>query len=296
MTKAPEIISITNVGLAVLQALAKYRYLTVRQMIELGVAKDVGHLRTVLRGFQSAKKQPGAAKAVLKPREIGQLDYGTLVGKKRLDIHYFLTKRGALLLDEECPELAPAHFYTRIKKAANDYLHKVATVDARICLDQWAAQNEQTFSWFLLYFDRSKPDSNGRSHEVTRIPLEHMNIHSDAAFMLCDREGTERLCLFEMANGMDTGRNLKQMQQYALGLDQGAINKHFDYGSKPPRILYVFENRHLMELVQKRALNDPWLKTYQAHFFLKSFDDLSPDTFASEWYELDATKEARKLL
>lgn len=295
MSSQVEIENLTNVGLAVLTALAKHRYLTVKQMITLGVAKDAGHLRKVLRGFQIVKKDPVTNKLIYLPKEIGSLDYGTLVGKGRLDIHYYLAKRGAISLEEEDPEQIPVPYYKRVKKAANDYPHKVSTVDFRICLDQWAAKSGQTFSLFLMYFDRSQPDKNGRSYEITKIPLEHKNINSDITFMLRDNNGTERLFLFEMANGMDTGRNLKQMQHYARGLDQGSINTHFDYGTKPPRILYVFKERRLMELVQKRACEDPWLKPYQQHFFLKTLEDLDPDTFVDDWQRLGDTGELSSL-
>ncbi len=51
-----EITSITPTGFKVLEALNTYRFLTITQMLQLGIARDRGNLGKVLKGMVSAQK------------------------------------------------------------------------------------------------------------------------------------------------------------------------------------------------------------------------------------------------
>jgi hypothetical protein len=272
----------------VLKALAKYRYLTTNHMLAMGIAKDRGHLGKVLTNLLSTNKKDGVPGR--RPKEIGELDFGVKVGKGRLPRMYYLTRRGADLLEHVQPDLVPVPFPPRVVQFAPDYEHRVRTVDFHITLSLWALENEQTVVWFRRYYDWWPASKKARQHPVTRIALEHKNIVPDAIFLLRDATETERLCIFEMANGMDTGRVVEQMREYCRGLDQGRINQAFDYGKKAVRILFVFEHQRLLDLVQAKAMKDRWIQQYAPHFFLKTSDNCDPYTLQKDWHRLDETK------
>lgn len=277
---------LSPIGFEILKALSEYRYLTTNQMLDLGIAKDRGHLGKVLSGLLSVGKVDD--KKQRRAKEIGELDFGVKVGKGRLPRMYYLTKRGAELLEFVRPELAPVPYPPRVVQFAPDYEHRVRTINFQIILNQWASVNDQEVVWFRRYYDWWPASQKARQHPVTRIGLEHKNIIPDAIFLLKDANNIERLCAFELANGMDTGRVVDQMREYCRGLDQGKINQAFDYGKKAVRILYVFEHPRLLELVQAKAMRDGWLQQYAAHFFLKTCDECTFLNLRETWHRLDA--------
>ncbi len=291
--QADHVEHLSPIGFAILKALAEYRYLTTNQILDLGLAKDRGYLGKVLSGLLSVGGK-GAGKQ-RRPKEIGELDFGVKVGKGRLPRMYYLTKRGAELLEHVQPDLTPVPYPPRVVQFAPDYEHRVRTIDFHIALNAWAKTSEQEVLWFRRYYDWWPATEKSRQHPVTRIQLEHKNIVPDALFMLNDNASIERLFAFELANGMDTGRVVDQMREYCRGLDQGRINDAFDYGKKAVRILYVFEHQRLLELVQTKAMKDRWLQNYAPHFFLKTADECSPTTMQINWHNLDASLAPRQL-
>ncbi len=284
---------IPPVGLNVLLALAEYRFLTTNQLLDLGVAKDRGYLGKILSGFLSAQKDEkrGGRRA----KEIGELDYGVRAGQGRLPRMYYLTQRGAELLSRAVPELPPVQFPRRVLYAAHDYNHKVRTIDFHIALSSWARHSDQDIAWILQYFDWHAKSGKSQPHTKTRIQISDRAINPDSIFMLTDPNGIERLYCFEMANGMDAGRVIKQMQNYCRGLDEGSINHAFHFGNRAVRVLHVFEHPRLLELVQARAKSDRWLEKYAAHFFLKTCADIRDGDFRALWKSVEANSSDKEL-
>lgn len=269
--------SLTPVGQAVLEALAKYWYLTTNQMLALGVARDRGHLGKVLASLLSISKTTDDTSR--RAKEIGELDFGTLVGKGRLPRMYYLTPKGAELVGMIHPDLAPIPYPVRVTKFSNDYSHRVRSVDFHIMVNAWAERNAQRIDWWQNYFDFS-----ANSFPATRFRVGKRNIVPDISFMLHDQAQTERLFVVEVANGMDTSRVTRQLKNYCKALQDGAINTHYDYGNNAVRILFVFEHRRLMELVQKRADTDPWVSEFLPHFFFQPVDTLTAGTWNKGWH------------
>jgi protein involved in plasmid replication-relaxation len=279
---------LSPVGEAVLRALAEYRYLTAQQMLDIGVAKDRGHLGKVLNGFLTVTKREGSRER--RPKEIGELDYGVRVGRGRLPRIYYLAKRGAELLEFFDPDSAPVPYPPRVRRRGSDYFHQLYTVDFHIALRQWADAEGQNLTW-LQYFDWWPAADKERQHPVTLLKLEEKNIVADAVFRLRDDAGKERTFAFEMANGMDTGRVVKQMQNYCVGLEDESISNALGLGRQALRIIYVFEHRRLLELVQKRANSNPLLQDYEPHFFLSDRESLAAENLQKGWQRITSSRK-----
>lgn len=280
------VISLPPVGFAILKALSEYRYLTTTQMLTLGLARDRGYLGQVLASLLSATRRETTSER--KPKEIGELDFGVKVGKGRLARMYFLTKSGALLLERLDPELAPVRFPARVVRFAPDYEHRVSCVDFHIVLTAWARLADQVVINYRHYFDWSQATAKGQPQPATRLHLSHRRVDADALFLLRDNNDIERSFVFEMANGVDTGRVLEKMQHLARAIHDGSLNRALSFpANEAVRILFVFEHKRTAELVASRADSFPLLHKYAPHFLLKPFEYLSADTFREGWMRLD---------
>ena len=153
------------------------------------------------------------------------------------------------------------------------------TVDFHIQVNAWAQAGGHEVLWWERYFDWS-----ANAYPATRFMVGQRHIVPDLSFMVQDRSGPQRLIIAEIANGMDTAKVTRQLKSYCKALDENAINYHYDYGEKAVRILFVFENRRLMELVQERADNDPWVQEYLPHFFFQSVDTMDTKTWQHGWH------------
>lgn len=276
-----EIISITPTGFKVLEALNTYRFLSVPQMIRLGIAKDEGHLRKVLGRMVSAKKD---AHGIPRPKEIGMLDFGSIPRVGRLPRLYFLAPKGAdelaLIPDRDGPPVKAIEHAVRFQ---NDYFHRVHTVDFHITLAQFAAAEGHTLSLVRQYFMRLPKVGKAPPRPSTSIDLKPGYIDPDSIYMLTGPDGTERLLLVEIANGIKTDRIAKKLPLYAQALSEGKINAAFNYGSRAVRVLWLFEHQRTMELVQERMKGDRWMHVMGAHFFLRTLADCTPPTLRASW-------------
>ena len=272
------VIKILPVGFAILKALAEYRYLTRKQMLTLGITQDNGYLGKVLTSLLSVKRRDsGTDRKERRPKEIGELDFGTMVGRGRLSRVYYLTKRGAKLLERLerlDPQLEPVPYAKRPVLFSPDYHHRVSCVDFHIALNGWATANDNTVPYYHQYFDWSPASAKGRPEPSTRLSLSHRRVDADALFLLRDATGTDRSFVFEMVNGRDTGRVIDKMQHLALGLNDKSLNRALSFpADKAVRILFEFEHRRTAELVAPRAAANPLIGKFGPHFLLKARDD-----------------------
>ena len=280
------IINLSPVGFAILKALSEYRYLTTTQMLALGLARDRGYLGQVLASLLSVSRRDMTGER--KPKEIGELDFGVKVGKGRLARMYFLTKRGAQLLELMDPELSLVRFPARVVRFAPDYEHRVSCVDFHIVLTAWAQLADQAVINYRHYFDWSKATAKGQPQPATRLQLSHKRVDADALFLLRDSNDIDRSFVFEMANGVDTGRVLEKMQHLARAIHDGSLNRALSFpADEAVRILFVFQHRRTAELVASRADTFSYVQKYAPHFLLKPLEDLKTDTFQQGWMPLD---------
>ena len=179
---------------------------------------------------------------------------------------------------------------------APDYEHRVRCINFHIALESWAKQAEQAIVWYRQYFDWSTATATRRPQPATRLALTHKRIDADALFLLRDPTGIERVFVFEMANGTDTGRVLQKMQHISQGIADGSINRALSFAAgSAVRILFVFDCHRTAELVQAKAARLPILGDYLPHFYLKPIDELSADTFQHGWWSLERPSEMRLL-
>jgi hypothetical protein len=274
-----EITSITPTGFKVLEALNTYRFLTIPQMLRLGIAKDRGNLSKVLSSMISAKRDDSG---IPRPKEIGVLDFGSIAGIGRLARLYFLAPKGAddlTALDRDGP---PARAIEHAVRFRNDYFHRVNTVDFHITLAMFANQFGHEINLVRQYFTRLPKDGKAPARPSTSIDLRPGYIDPDSIYKITDQDQRSRLLLVEIANGQKVDRIVKKLIQYAQVLESKKINQAFDY-DKGVRVLWIFEHQRTLELVQKRMASDEWVQAYDQHVFLRTLDGCDRNTLLADW-------------
>jgi hypothetical protein len=275
-----EITSITPTGFKVLEALNTYRFLSIPQMLRLGVARDRGNLSKVLNGMISARKDDHG---IPRPKEIGSLDFGSIPGIGRLARLYFLAPKGAEALDElpdrDGPPARPVKHAVRFR---NDYFHRVNTVDFHIALAQFAVHDGHKIDLVRQYFTRRPKEGTAPPRPSTSIDLKPGYIDPDSLYRMTGPDGKERVLLVEIANGHKVDRVVKKLPLYAQALETRKINQALSY-EKGIRVLWVFEHERTLELVQKQVGQDAWVCAYEQHFFFKTLAGCTPETLQTSW-------------
>ena len=256
----------------ILTALATYRFLTPQQMVFAGVSHSRRHLYATLTTL-----------ARRSPKLTSELDFGVLPGKGRLSRIYHLTPAGAELLEGEGRGEATAP--ARVRLFNSDYFHRLNCVDFHLTLRTWAELHGATIDYFHTYFDHSeKRTSRGGIQPRTRIAAASGAIVPDAVFAFTTADGAQRLCAFEMYNGVRTARVEQQLADYLPVLEHGAIEDAYAY-EHAVRILAVFDTSAGETLARTRLASRADFRTFAPSFFFKTLEEARVDPIAN-WQQL----------
>lgn len=265
----------------VLKALATYRYLTVAQMMRLGVAGEQTHLYEVLKGLQMAGKPER------KPKEIGAMDYGVAVGEGRLPRVYYLTKKGAQLLQGAWPEADLIRYVERPRKVKSLYWHTLQLVDCHIAFRKFAEGSGHHVRWFRSEFDyTARRDGPPRSEAQTVYYANGRKgtLVPDAVTVLDSKSGSELFLAIEVARGTDTGRVEHKIMDYCRALaDETAWSVHGIRDDTDIRVLFVFEEASLLEAIIRRMHGNRTFYEWRHHFFGRLLKDVVADSFCEDW-------------
>lgn len=268
----PEL-SANNIEL--LRLLNHYRYLTPPQLLRLGLVKDRFSVYKIVRRFSYGKRP-----------HIGKKDFGFIAGKGRLPQIFYLMPRGAetlaeaMRMDEE-----EVHGLKLKPPFAQDYFHRMATVDFQIELDRFARRYDCQVPFFHTYFDTEGANRGTPPHErlrrLTKVPLGEYHLIPDAIFAVDDPDGKKHLFALEVYNGRDTKRVHRQLLKHLQAQAEGAIA--FAYGLHLPyRVLLTFETENAMLAVINRIREDSRFTESEPYFAFNTLDAVKAD-FARGW-------------
>lgn len=157
-----------------LEALAEFRYLTMTQMVDLGVSRNYSHVaHKVTRDL------------ITPPFEaIGSHDFGVIPGIGKLHKVFFLTERGAELLAEATQQdVSDIKYPVRGVQFSRDYFHRLAYVDFCISFANYMRSRNLPIFNMTHYFDKiGKPRKGTALHSETRLALTRGYIVPDGLF------------------------------------------------------------------------------------------------------------------
>ena len=267
--------------LKIIEALARYKFLTVSQLDFLNILKNKMGLYQRLRELRSGKK-PFIKNNV----------FGIMAGKGRLEDFYFLEKRGKDFLIED---LDYKEENIKIPKGTSslflrDYFHRMETINFYLYLDRFLLQNESHIIFLDYYFDKI---GNNRSKKNLRAKNK-IDIEETGGYIIPDIVTKFRykkepyLFFFEQHNGKDTKKLLKQLYYHLLAIEQGAGAEKYQM-KKSHRVAVVFEFEGILKATLKRIEKIAEFEGFEKFFIFKTNEELKKDFF-NGWVTLNNKK------
>lgn len=271
---------ITNIQGRILEGLARYRFLSLTQMLELD---DIGTTQ-----YAYIWKQAKSLATRGRPL-IFSHSYGSPEPKrgKVENIYYLLPNGKKALID---------HFsYTddQIKMpkgetmAYKDYHHRKRQIDFQIWLDKWADINDLDIPYFDCYFDKvgnNRVTKNLKS--VTSIQISEISsLIADGAFEIVTYNGNRKLYLFEFANSKNTKDIINAIHQHANAMMNRATHRKYNLEeSKSYKVVFLFNYPSIKEAVIRRIKEErETFEFIHQYFICNTIDKLREPNFFNEW-------------
>ena len=271
--------SLTETEERIIEAIATFRFLTPKQLMRVGVTKNMRHLYyTLARLRKTARKL------------VWVFDYGVGIGRRATV--YMLTPFGADLLAMKIRrdgEVIPVH-KKKPGKVSSQYQHRLHCVDFHIAFWSWAQEVGAAIDFFHTYYDPWIREGGSGSF-VPRTQLRLKNGQAfipDAILSFTMPDGVRRVCAFEMCQGQPTLLCAERNLTITKAIKERIIERIFKYDHEP-RILLVFDNARGMELVQERLAGTPAFAPFSPLFFAKTCEEIE-ENFVEGWHQLNGIK------
>jgi len=225
---------------------------------------------------------------------LGIIRYAIPLGKGgSLEYLYHLTTQGARAITESLRiPYEEIQVPTRNQiMIANDYFHRISTINTQMSFDNWIEKNEFNEVFFTTYFHKStgsrrNPEQTGKFMSATCLEFENGS-HSDpdVIFMYEKPNNGRFLYCLEVFNGHDTKRVIKQLKNLLSAVQQGLPTKKHNH-NKDSRILSTFEHESNMQAVIKRLAEDITLPKGVEKYLFFNLAEKVHQNFGKNWIDL----------
>lgn len=226
---------ISEKQIQILKGLAKYKYLTVSQIVDLGISPSIITMREYIRTLKNGELIKQTAY-----RGIIQQD-----GKNksiRFEGLNFLNKDGVELLEKK-------YKVTNIKypknykiSFSNDYIHRVFIVSTCISFDKWKDKNDYA-GRFLVDFHNS---------ETTIKIDDKLTVKPDIIVNF-----NQTFAIIEIWAGLEKEYIISQLSKLTKAIASKKVSEFLQY-DRIPRILNIFKDNGAMERVKQELKIDPY--------------------------------------
>ena len=203
-----------------LEQLAKFKFLTVSQLVRLGVAK---HKNNVREALQDLRKQ-GIT---------NQKEYAVSAKYGKLENVHFLTEKGAKLTAEalrfdisqvQYPKSLNTFFF-------HDYQHRINMIDTQIEYLNWIESSHRISKKIEAYYftigSTRASSKTGKLQRQTKIELSQGSSFDPDSVFIYQSEQSTVLALLEMCNGDKTKRIIEKIIMYLQAFNEKAPQKHY---------------------------------------------------------------------
>ncbi|MEM7241244.1 MAG: replication-relaxation family protein [Pseudomonadota bacterium] len=257
-----------------LKALSQYRFLTVEQMLRLGISKNQKSLRD---------------KTLFTLRHLGHI-HSEKIGSFLPDVHHLTPKGHELIEAIEGFAQTPASKRSRQPFSALFARHRFAQVDFHIGLRQWIdARGDAEISLALQDFisaPRTRRDKPKPSTELN-VPELVNTIIPDGTFAVSLDTGQTAVYLVEIHRSTQSKAVTEQLSRYFEVIKSGIIAKKYGIQANPI-ICSVHHQSAVLTSVKARLNAHQGFAPFNRNFVFKSLDSLTED-FAGGWHFADDT-------
>jgi len=246
----------------ILHALAKYKFLTRKQMIRLGIASKNSNLNSHCMNL-------------VKGDLIGEIDakhYG-------IGFVYYMKEKGAFNIRENDDNRGGKRVINRVKNPpklqASTLWHRVQCIWCQIELDISASKHNYPIGLYKREIDTQGSMKAGDYSKATTLYIESKILEPDACFLVNDK-----LFAFEFEHQTYTARSFEKLKLHCEALFHKSVGKK--YGLKKGeryrghRVLCVYEKPEVMKNVMKKCLSELNEEYLNGWFLFKNVHDLLP--------------------
>lgn len=268
-------IIISNIQEKILRELAKYKFLTAKHLLNIGVSKNASFIQKSLKLLQNYSL-------------IDKTDVGFIPTVGKSSNIYFLTKRGFDALIENTKLDISEIQYPKSKGGifSNDYRHRVNTISVWIEIEKWIENTDKEMDFVDTYFQSTGNNkTENKLKAKTRLDFTNgKHIDSDLIFRYKTAQDSFLYCL-EVYNDYQTTRVLTSLKHYLTAGKEGTASRKYKH-HKGFRILAVFEDGQTMDNAIKKLQIDNEFQGLSKFFLFKSLQNIS-NGFAENWIDLN---------
>lgn len=266
-----------------LLALARYRYLTVGQMVDAGIAKAPSHIRSDVLAPLCKRQVDNLVQAHEFPR------FSTT---GRIPRVYSLTKLGAEVVAEiERRDVSEILYPVGGVQFSKDFEHRSAYIDACIAFDAWIAADDRRECMEMRHeFDKTGSNRGSGAHRmrsVCRVDLPSHHYIIPDGLLFFDTGTKQRAVALEIHNFPDTKRVTRQLLGHHEALETDAYPKAFGIETAG-RVLSISSSAALAKRVMDRLMETPGFRESRS-FQLIAFNCLEnvKQDFGNGWVLAD---------
>lgn len=264
-----------NTRLRLLEQLARYKFLSVSQCIDLWYPRSK---QTLYRNLRDLKELS----------YIGAMSYKYSPSKGKLeDMHYLQNRWKKYLQDklgiEESKLLIPKSH----KGFYEDYMHRKRTIQCQIIIDLKCDSLSFLRFDFYHYFESQKLPNKKYRQKATKLIMGDSYIIPDS-ILLHTAWNKQLLFCLEVHNGHRVARIEKQLKQYAQVLASGAASIKYNVEVNP-YILVVFEHQSTLQTTLERMNHDEYYTHLKTYYLMKTYDDFVKNP-CDHWVNLNWEK------
>jgi len=258
----------------VLQALSTYRFLTVDQMLRLGISKNARSLRD---------------KTLFALRH-HKCIHSEKIGSFLPDVHH-LTKHGRDILSQiEGVDIDEAPSSKKQPFSALFARHRFAQVDFHISLRQWCEKRGDAEPLLELQ-DFLRPTIAGKSRckSITELDVPGLinTIIPDGIFAVGLTTGQTAVYLVEIHRSTQSKAVTEQLNRYFEVIKSGVIQQKYGYAVNPI-ICSVHHQGAVLASVKARLNAHPGFAPFKHNFVFHALDDLNVN-FTGGWHFADGS-------
>lgn len=276
---------VTNIQLNVLKSVARFKFLTISQLLEIGAGTTQKSYLWKQMASLRDRKVP-----LVKRQRFAMVQTMGNKPPQKVEDWYYLSPAGKRFLEDELQFREPIKMpIGRGSIPSKDYFHRKKTISFFIALTKWAETKEIEIPFIHNYYDKTgNARKNGNLKAKTKIDFEDGDFFiPDGAFKLLNKNG-EKFFLMEMYNGSDVGRTISQLIKHAISITKRYTHRTYEIpANKSYLIILIFEQRSLMEATIKRiSKKEPAFAIIQKYFRCKTFDEILSEPFHENWKTL----------
>jgi hypothetical protein len=244
---------ISDKKIEILKALARYKYITASQVIELGISSSLDSMRKYLTDLKNKELVKSTAYS-------GVIQVNNKSKLIRYEDLYFLDKNGVHFL-QKTYDLDDIKHPTNYKlNFSNDYVHRVLMVSICISFDKWRKEKDIKGS-FLIDFH----------NQETLIKVdEKLTVKPD---IIINFNGI--YYIIEVWAGIEKEYITSKLGKLTKALATKKISEFLSY-EKIPRIINVFKDPNTMERVKQELQTDSYFESAVSKglFYFSTFEDI----------------------